>query len=138
MLEVCNCTCYYSLFSINRGLLFHIQLQPRVTGKHHCPVVVPYWAKTLAMAIRRYSTAVFLLISVFAGTQLQGAAATDRGWEGSHASFYTGSSKTMGTFSKILYLLTLFFLLHDFLFDIRFFTEGGLIWYGEGLSKKLN
>jgi len=47
-----------------------------------------------------YSTALLLLISVFAGTQLQGGAtATDGAWEGGHATFYTGSSKTMGTFS---------------------------------------
>ncbi|QCE01067.1 expansin-A2-like [Vigna unguiculata] len=44
-----------------------------------------------------YSTALLLLISVFAGTQLQGGAtATDGAWEGGHATFYTGSSKTMG------------------------------------------
>jgi len=81
------------LFPINWGFLLHLQLQTRVIEKR----ILLF--KALAMA-HAYSTALLLLISVFAGTQLQGGAtATDGAWEGGHATFYTGSSKTMGTFS---------------------------------------
>jgi len=44
------------------------------------------------------STALLIFISVFAEMHLQGATAADSdGWNGAHATFYTGSSQTMGT-----------------------------------------
>ncbi|CAJ1970768.1 unnamed protein product [Sphenostylis stenocarpa] len=47
------------------------------------------------MAVNAYSSLLLILISVFAEMHLQGATA-DGGWKGGRATFYTGSSKTMG------------------------------------------
>ncbi|KAK7372221.1 hypothetical protein VNO80_05594 [Phaseolus coccineus] len=48
------------------------------------------------MSIHAYSSALLIFISVFAEMHLQGATADTDGWNGARATFYTGSSKTMG------------------------------------------